>query len=214
MEEKTTRPGPKRSLSAEQIVTTAMDLFDGETPSIRGVAARLGVRPNTLYTYLPDRAALERALVDRLLAEADPDLLLGRRSWRRRIEDYACSLRTVLLRRRGAAALFHSAPMDGPNAMLVGERLLALFTSAGLSPSDASRATYAVIVHVLGSATLTAADLDGHTEEEVVAARQAVQIDPELLPLTAAAWSTTATWNTETQFRWSLHALLDGCAAR
>ncbi|PPK69726.1 TetR/AcrR family transcriptional regulator C-terminal domain-containing protein [Actinokineospora auranticolor] len=210
MEEKSGRPGPKRSLSAGRIVDVALELFDGEVPSIRGVAARLGVRPNTLYTYLPDRAALERALVDRLLAEADPDLLLGRRSWRRRVEDYACALRGVLLRRRGAAALLHSAPMDGPNALLVGERLLALFITAGLPPTEASRATYAVIVQVLGAATLTAADQDGRSEEEVVAARQSLEIPAEHFPLTAQTWPTAATWNTEHQFRWSLRALLDG----
>jgi len=76
-----TRRGPKRSLTSDQIVDTALDLLDlAEPPSIRGVAARLGVRPNTLYTYFPDRAALERAIIDRLLGLADPALLTGRRS--------------------------------------------------------------------------------------------------------------------------------------
>ncbi|GLW94877.1 TetR/AcrR family transcriptional regulator [Actinokineospora globicatena] len=210
MEEKT-RPGPKRSLTAEQIVDVALELFDGEAPSIRGVAAKLGVRPNTLYTYLPDRGAMERALVDRFLAMADPDLLVGRRVWRRRVEDYACALRSVLLGHPGAAALLHTAPIDGPTAALVGERLLAVFTSAGLSTADAARSTYAVIVHVLGSATLTAADLRGGTEADIVAARLEMVIDPGFLPLTAAAWPVVATWNTEEQFRWSLRTLLNGC---
>ncbi|GLZ39267.1 TetR/AcrR family transcriptional regulator C-terminal domain-containing protein [Actinokineospora sp. NBRC 105648] len=212
MEEKPQRPGPKRSLSATRIVDAAMELFDGESPSIRGVAAHLGVRPNTLYTYLPDRAALERALVDRLLAEADPDLLLGRKGWRKRVEDYACALRGVLLGRRGAAALLHTAPMDGPTAALVGERLLAIFVAAGLAPDDAARATYVVIVHVLGSATLTAADLNGRGEEAVVAERMAIQMDAQYFPLTAATWPVVARWNTEDQFRWSLQVLLVGCA--
>ncbi|GAA2964408.1 TetR/AcrR family transcriptional regulator [Actinokineospora diospyrosa] len=211
MDEKT-RPGPKRSLSADQIVDAALALFDGEAPSIRGVAARLGVRPNTLYTYLPDRAAMERALVDRFLAMADPDLLTGRRSWRRRVEDYACALRGVLLSHRGAAALLHTAPMDGPTSALVGERLLAIFVGAGLTPTHAARSTYAVIVHVLGSATLTAADLNGYTEQDIVTARLSVTIDPNILPLTAQTWPVVATWNTEEQFRWSLRTLLNGCA--
>ncbi|CRK59832.1 Transcriptional regulator, TetR family [Alloactinosynnema sp. L-07] len=211
MEDETSRRGPKRSLSADQIVTAAMGMFDGETPSIRGVAARLNVRPNTLYTYLPDRAALERALVDRLLAEADPDVLVGRRGWRRRIEDYAISLREVLLERRGAAALFHAAPMDGPTAAIVGERLLGAFVEAGLDPISASRAAYAVIVHVLGSVALTTADLGDSTEAALVEARSHLAIDPDAFPLTASTLETAATWNTVEQFKWSLRALLEGC---
>jgi AcrR family transcriptional regulator len=211
MADQTARRGPKRSLSVERILAVAMGMFDGDVPSIRGIAAELGVRPNTLYTYLPDRAALERALVDRLLAEADPGLLVSDLRWRQRIEDFAVSLRKILLDHRGAAALFHAAPMDGLTAVIVGERLLAAFAEAGLPPEAASRAAYAVIVQVLGSAALTAADLGSGTE--LVAARRKATIDATLFPLTASTLDTSATWNTVEQFRWSLRALLDGCVS-
>lgn len=198
---------------------TALALLDeagSEAPSIRGVAARLGVRPNTLYTYFPDRVALERAIVDRLLALADPGSLTGRRSWRERIEDYACALREVLLHRPGAVRLFFTAPMDGPTAGLVGERLLAIFVSIGLSPSESSRASYAVITQVLGWVTLAVADLPSEQmpEDELVAQRRQrlAGVDPDQLPLTVRTADVAATWNTETQFRWQLRKLLDGCA--
>lgn len=212
-----TRRGPKRSLTGEQIVDTALELLDASEPlSIRAVAARLGVRPNTLYTYFPDRIALERAIIDRLLGLADPDLLTGRRSWRRRVEDYACALRAVLLRRPGAVGLFFTAAMDGHTAALVGERLLENFTAAGLPAADASRASYAVIVLVLGATALAVADRPpGHRggEADLVAQRheRLAAVDPAAFPLTATTVQVAAAYNTEAQFRWQLRALLDGC---
>jgi len=124
----------------------------------------------------------------------------------------------VLLRRPRAVGLFFTAPMDGPAAGLVGERLLEAFTTAGLPPEDASRAGYAVMVQVLGSVALAVADLPpgGGREADLVAERRGrlSLIDPSLLPLTAGTVDIAATWNTETQFRWQLRALLDGCAPR
>jgi TetR/AcrR family transcriptional regulator, tetracycline repressor protein len=199
--------GPQPSLSVEQIVTAAVDVLDaGDPVSVRAVAARLEVRPNTIYTYLPDKAALDAAVADRLLALADPDLLTGRRAWQRRIADYAVALRTVLLDRPGGIALFHSAPMTGPTALRVGELLLATFTRAGLSDVDASRATYAVITYVLGAVALSNADAG--TEAERTARLSAVPA--EGFPLTARTAPVAASWNGEEQFRWGLRRLLDG----
>jgi TetR/AcrR family tetracycline transcriptional repressor len=135
-------------------------------------------------------------VADRLLALADPDLLTGRRTWQRRIGDYAVSLRTVLLDRPGAIALFHSAPMTGPTALRVGELLLATFTRAGLSDVDASRATYAVITYVLGAVALSNADAG--TEEERAARLSAVPADD--FPLSARTAPVAASWNGEEQF--------------
>lgn len=234
------RPGPRRSLSLDKVVGAALELLDEDgrtTPSLRRVAARLGVRPNTLYTYVPDGLALERAIVDHLLAAADPGRLAhaergetgGRgetgqigeprahsapADWRRKIEDYASALRTVLLRRPAAVPLFFTAPMDGPHALEVGESLLALLTAAGAEPEVASRATYSVIVHVLGSVALTVADLPDPpaTEQDAVELRrrQLARLDAEVWPLTAATSDVAATWNTSEQFRWGLARLLEG----
>jgi AcrR family transcriptional regulator len=180
-------------------------LDEGESVTVRAVAARLSVRPNTIYTYFPDKVAVEGAVADRLLALADPDLLVGRRSWRNRILDYAVSLRAVLLRRPAAVGLFHSAPMDGPSALVVGERLLALLTGAGLPEEDASRGAYAVMTYVLGAIALANADAD---TEPTRRARLA-SVDAAGFPLTARTAHVAAGWNGEEQFRWGLTRLLD-----
>jgi TetR/AcrR family tetracycline transcriptional repressor len=200
--------GPQPSLSVDRIVTAAIEVLDaGDPVSVRAVAARLDVRPNTIYTYLPDKAALDGAVADRLLALADPDLLNGRRPpWRRRVADYALALRAALLDRPGAIALFHSAPMNGPTALRVGELLLTTFTRAGLSDEDASRATYAVITYVLGAIALSNADAGAEPERRV----RLADIPAAEFPLSARTAPVAATWNAEQQFRWGLDRLLAG----
>jgi hypothetical protein len=168
------------------------------------------VRPNTIYTYLPDKAALDGAVADRLLELADPAALTGRRSWRRRVADYAVAVRTALLARPGAIALFHSAPMNGPAALTVGERLLDAFAQAGLSDEDASRAAYAVMTYVLGAVALS--DADSGTEPERAARLAGIPADA--FPRSARTARVAAAWNGEEQFRWGLARLLDGLVSR
>ncbi|MBG0829846.1 TetR/AcrR family transcriptional regulator C-terminal domain-containing protein [Planomonospora sp. ID67723] len=206
--------GPKRSLDVSKIVNAVMELLDEEpaaAPTLRGVAARLGVRPNTLYTYVPDRVALEGVVVEHLLELAGPAALAGGTPWRERITGYALRLRAELLSRPGVVPFFFSGPMNGPNAVMVGEGLLAAFTEGGLRPDDAARAAYAVIVHVLGSAALAAADLPGPgtSEAETLEARRtALAAGP---PLTAATAATAAAWNSPEQAEWGINRLIDGC---
>jgi TetR/AcrR family transcriptional regulator, tetracycline repressor protein len=203
--------GPQPSLSVAKIVAAAIDALDaGEPVSVRAVAARLDVRPNTIYTYLPDKAALDGAVADRLLELADPAALTGRRSWRRRVADYAVAVRTALLARPGAIALFHSAPMNGPAALTVGERLLDAFAQAGLSDEDASRAAYAVMTYVLGAVALS--DADSGTEPERAARLAGIPADA--FPRSARTARVAAAWNGEEQFRWGLTRLLDGLVSR
>lgn len=191
----------------ERIVSAAMDVLDsGEAVSVRAVAARLDVQPNTIYTYLPDRAALHTAVADRLLSLAGPELLTGRRAGRRRIKDYAVALRSVLLERRGAIALFQSAPISGPTARTVSELLLGTFTRAGLTDADAARAAQSVIAYVLGAIALSAMNTCADAPPDAAPAPLA-SVPPE--PVSRAALF-AATWDSEEQFCWGLDRLLDG----
>lgn len=213
------RPGPGRALSLERVVDTALDLLDRGghgALSVRAVAAGLGVRPNAVYTYVADRAALEGAVVERLLAEADLDLLAGPRSVRQRIAAYGVSLRTALLAHPGAAPLFLTAPMNGPVALEVGERLLEALQEGGLDPDDAARATWVLIVYVLGSVALDVADTDGRAPLPSEEGRTRIRlsglrtVDTSAFPHTAAAAPAMAAWVSTGQFLWGLDRILDG----
>ncbi|MEU5692927.1 TetR/AcrR family transcriptional regulator [Actinosynnema sp. NPDC020468] len=215
------KPGPKRTLSGDVIVTAALALLDergAEAVSVRGIAARVGVAPNAIYTYFPDKAAVLRAIVDRLIGEQGLEVLAGDRPWRERIVAVALGLRENLLRHPGAAVLMMSAPMDGPRALELGERLLDVLAEAGLPPDDAARASYALIVHVLGSIALEAAEVDptkpAPPEAERVAARRLAfaAVPAEVFPRSAAAADVMAAYVSEEQFRWSLGRLLGGLA--
>jgi AcrR family transcriptional regulator len=216
------RPGPRRTLTEDGIVTAALGLLDAHGAgglSARRIAAELDVAPNALYTYFPDMAAVERAVVDRLIGDRDPDPLDDLdRPWRERLHGLAAQLRERLLAHPGAAGLMMSAPVDGPQALLLGERLLELLAEAGLEPADAARASYLLIVYVLGAIALEAAELDPTVpvppEEERIAAREATfaQVPAELFPRTAAATHQLARSISTEQFRWGLDRVLDGLA--
>lgn len=216
--------GRPRTLSTDAVTAAALAALDeggAAALSVRGVATRLGVAPNAVYTYVAGRADLERALVERVLGEADVALLGGRPGeWRVRVRRYAVALREVLLTHPGAVPLFMTAPMDGPTALRVGEGLLAALTDGGADLTAASRGAYAVIVHVLGSTALEVAETDGRPplppEEERVAGRRARlgALPAEGFPLTAATAGTAASWIGAEQFGWGLDRLLDGIAGR
>jgi TetR/AcrR family tetracycline transcriptional repressor len=218
------RRGPRRALTEDEILDAALDLLDDGGPdaaSVRGIAARVGVAPNAVYTYFPDKAAVVKALVERLLGEVDHDVFADRtRPWRARVEALALELRDRLSAHPGAVSLMIGGPMDGPNALALNERLLQLLTDAGLDAAQAARAAYLLIVYVFGSIALEVAD-EHHAgslppESERVARRQAAfaETPADQFPLSAAAATTVAGYISTEQYLWGLRRVLDGITAR
>lgn len=217
------RPGPRRTLSQGQILDAAHALLAEKGPagvSIRGIASRLGVAPNAVYTYFPDKAAVLGALVDGVLGRVDrsrfddPDV-----AWRDRIHGIALGLREVLLADAGVVALMGGVPLGGPNALAVGETLLEVLAVGGLDAEPAARASYLLTVYVLGAISLEAAELvrpgPPPPEDERVAARALgfAAIPASRYPRSAAAAATLARNITTEQYRWGLDRLLDGLAS-
>ncbi|KQX05408.1 MULTISPECIES: TetR/AcrR family transcriptional regulator [unclassified Leifsonia] len=214
------RPGPERAFTDAQVVTTALNLLDeggADAVSIRRIAARMGVAPNAVYTYFPDKAALLRAVVDRLIGENDTAVLRSAElPWRERLRAVALDIRAVLLAHPGSAALLMSSPIDGPNSLALGEAMLGLLAAAGLSPDEAARASYAIIVYVLGAIALEAAEVDQTAavppEKERIAIRRRGfdAVPAEHFPLSAASADVMARYIGTEQFIWGLDRLLDG----
>ena len=215
-------PGPRRSLAESDVLAAAHALLaerGADGVSVRGIAGRLGVAPNAVYTYFPDRAAVLGALVDGVLGRldrgpfADPAL-----PWRERVTALALALRTALLADPGVVRLLGGAPPTGPHALAVGESLLEILAAAGLDPEDGARGTYLLTVYVLGAIALEAAELTEPgpppPEDERVAARAAVfaAVPPGAFPRTAAVAPTMARYVTTEQYVWGLDRILDGLA--
>jgi TetR/AcrR family tetracycline transcriptional repressor len=217
------RRGPRRALTEEEILDAALSLLDGGGPdaaSVRGIAARVGVAPNAVYTYFPDKAAVVRALVERLLGEVDHDVFADRsRPWRDRVEALALDLRAHLSAHPGAVGLMIGGPMDGPHALALNEHLLELLADAGLDRTGAARASYLLIVYVFGSIALEVADVHQAgplpPEPERIATRQrAFCATPvEHFPRSAAAVDTMAAFISTEQYLWGLRRVLDGITA-
>jgi TetR/AcrR family transcriptional regulator, tetracycline repressor protein len=218
------RPGPRRALTEGDILDAALSLLDdggAAAASVRGIAAKVGVAPNAVYTYFPDKAAMVKALVERLLGEVDHGVFADRaQPWRHRVESLALELRGLLTAHPGAVPLMIGGPMDGPHALALNERLLELLADAGLNPTDAARAAYLLIVYVFGSIALEAA---AHhqpgplpPESERIAARQHAfaATPPDHYPRAAAAAGTLAGYISTEQYLWGLHRLLDGISAK
>ena len=156
------RRGRRRSLSEQEILGAAFDLLaergaDGVT--LRGVAARVGIAPNAVYTYFPDKATIVRGLVELLLSKVDHGRFTDRTlPWRERIRAFALDLRAELLVHPGAVHLLLASSPTGPNAKAVGDTVLGILADAGLDPEDAARAAQLLNVHILGSVALEATD--------------------------------------------------------
>ena len=218
------RRGPRRALTEDEILDAALVLLDEGGPdaaSVRGIAARVGVAPNAVYTYFPDKAAVMKGLVERLLGGVDHDVFADREQpWRDRVEALALELRAHLSAHPGAVPLMIGGPMDGPNALALNERLLQLLVDAGLEPTDAARASYLLIVYVFGSIALEVADVHRAgplpPESERVAARlEALSAAPTLaFPRSAEATATMAGYVGTEQYLWGLRRVLDGIADR
>src|SRR3954469_14815770 len=214
------RRGPRRALTENEILDAALGLLDDggpEAASVRGIAARVGVAPNAVYTYFPGKAAVLKALAERLLGEVDHDVFADReRPWRDRVEALALELRERLSAHPGAVGLMINSRMDGPNALALNERLLQLLADAGLDPTGAARASRLFFVYVFGSLVL-----------EVAGAQQAAPLPPEAdrvasrlvafsatpadrFPLSAAAATTMADFISTEQYLWGLRRVLDG----
>ncbi|KQQ82813.1 TetR/AcrR family transcriptional regulator [Arthrobacter sp. Leaf137] len=217
---RTSRPGPRRTLTEEEILEAALDLLDEggmKAASIRGIAARVGVAPNAVYTYFPDKAAMVQAIVEHLLGSvdhavfADPEV-----PWRHRIEALALELRERLTAHPGAVNLMVGGPMDGPHALALNERLMGVLVGAGLTSEEAAKSAYLLIVYVFGSITLEVAESGGThrlpPESLRISARQAdfSAIPADTHPLSAATAGVMAGYISTDQYLWGLRKVLDG----
>src|SRR3954466_5795104 len=158
------RPGPRRALSEDEILDAALSLLDdggADAASVRGIAARVGVAPNAVYTYFPDKAAVVKALVERLLGEVNRDVFADRtQPWRTRVEALALELRQRLTAHPGVIQLMISGPMTGPQALALHEALLELLDEPGLSPADPPPASHLLFTSIVGSIALVLADVE------------------------------------------------------
>jgi TetR/AcrR family transcriptional regulator, tetracycline repressor protein len=166
---RTTRPryGRPQRLTRNQVATAARRIAarEGvEQLTMRRLAEALGVMPNALYTYFPDKAAILDAVLDDLLG----DLRRPRRNltWRQGLVSLMSSYRRLLLSQPGLIALTVSRPMVGPNALRVREEMLTLLRSGALGEADTVTAYFALFAYTTGFVSFETARPPGTLDVE------------------------------------------------
>ena len=172
-EEPQSRRGRKKGLTLTQVVDTAVALADAEgldAVSMRRVAQELGVVPMTLYTYVPDKAALLDLMLDALY-RAMPRESGHDAGWRERIRAVAEENRALYDAHPWAAEISVSRPPLGPGLMAKYEHELRAFEGTGLDDVEMDSA----LTYVLGfvqhaaraaAAARTSVEHSGQTDQQ------------------------------------------------
>jgi TetR/AcrR family tetracycline transcriptional repressor len=147
-------PGKRAGLSLPAIIAAARASLAERGVrglSMRAVADRLGVAPNALYSHVESKAALVDAVLEDLLGEIplpDPDLTprggliaIMRDSFDALVKHP--EVVALTLARQGSG---------GPNAWRLGDRMLELFSDAGIPDAAARDGLRIVLVHLMGCA--------------------------------------------------------------
>lgn len=150
--------GPKQKVSVDAVVAAAVTLADRDgydRVSIRSVAAELGLRPMSLYTYVPSKEALAVLMVD---AVADRDVPIpGTDPPRRRMGAIAGQIRDELLAHPWLLEVSPWRLVLGPGRMRRYERQLAAIDGIGLSDLDMDRVIAALSEFATGNARMAIA---------------------------------------------------------
>ena len=208
--------GPRRGLSLEQIVDTAIDLADEEgfaALSMNKVAERLGFTAMSLYRYVDSKSTLVEIALDRVLG-TPPETAPGT-PWRAALHEWAWAEYRLIVKHVGWLSVRMSAPPLGPNNVA--------WLEAGLSALGQTRVPEPVklqlvvnlTLFVIGRARLVAEIDPGNPESDGDWDILERVIDPERFPAVTAVMQAQAfdqdgeSWE-DLFFERSLGLLLDG----
>lgn len=181
--------------------------------TMRRLAAALGVMPNALYTYFPDKASILDAVLDDLIGDVErPSARVG---WRRGLAALMRSYRAVLLSEPGLIPLTVSRPMLGPNAMRLREDMLALLLRRDLDGGTAVDAYLSLFAYTTGFVAFEAgrAPGEGDRRQRGEAREMYAALSDEDFPATRALARRLTERAGDREFERGLASLLAGFAA-
>jgi TetR/AcrR family tetracycline transcriptional repressor len=154
-------PGQRAGLTREAVLAAARALLDEEgleRLSMRRLADRIGVAPNALYSHVASRTELIDALLDDTLGEVEaPDPQDG--DWRAGLEAMMRRTYAVLLSHPDLVPLYLARRgARGPQAIALGDAMLAMMARGGVDPATAQQGLRALIIHAIGFAAFAVQD--------------------------------------------------------
>ena len=172
MADSTVTRRPRGSLSREEIIQAGLALLEEQGSgalSMRRLADRLGVAPNTLYTYVRDKADLIDGLIDQVYAglDLDPDRT---GDWAQQLATLSQAIRAHLLAHPAVVPFALQQPGLGPHALRLGESIYDVLRLAGFSDEAVVGTVYALMTYILGFVALEVprAGIDAQTSDEFV----------------------------------------------
>jgi AcrR family transcriptional regulator len=229
------RHGPRRGLTLDQVVGTAIAVADEgstqngaeagiEALTVRRVAQALGISPMTLYTYVPGKAELLDLMLDAVYA-AMPRPDTSGRPWRERLSTVAGENRAMFDAHPWTVAVCTLRPPLGPGAVAKYEHELAALDGLGLTDVQLDDCLTHLLMFVHASAR-TAAQAravrraTARTDEQWWAEAGpllARVLDPAAYPLatrvgTAAGAAHGSAHDPEHSYEFGLRRVLDGLA--
>jgi TetR/AcrR family tetracycline transcriptional repressor len=133
------------------IVRTALELLDEsgfDAVTLRAVAARIGVRLNTVSWHVKTKARLHDLMADAVLAEIDLDGLPA--DWRERVSALAHRYRRALLSHRDGGRLVAGTFGAEPATLAAAETLVSALLDGGLPAPAAAWTCWTIIYFTLG----------------------------------------------------------------
>ncbi|PWC05185.1 TetR/AcrR family transcriptional regulator [Agromyces badenianii] len=145
--------GPKQRSSVDDVVESAIQIADDEgieALSMRRIADRLGLKPMSVYTYVPGKAELIDLMVDQVAGEVALPVLQG--GLRERLTVIARLQWDEYLRHPWLLAIDTSRPPLGPNVSDHWEWCLDAIDGLGLADLDMDRVITLLLGFVSGPA--------------------------------------------------------------
>jgi TetR/AcrR family transcriptional regulator, tetracycline repressor protein len=207
------KTGRPRRLTGSRVVAEARRIGakEGiEALTMRRLADALGVLPNALYTYFPDKASILDAVLDDLIGNVEaPNRRL---SWRRGLIGLMSSYRRLLLTQPGLIALTVSRPMYGPNALRLREDMLGVLRQGQLDDRDAVSAFLALFAYTTGFVAFETARVPGKRDAQQRAhgRRLHASLPEEAFPNSRALAARLAKRPGDREFVRGLHGVIAG----
>lgn len=145
---------PRRLLSHEQIVTTAIRLIDADGLaefSTRKLAAALGVRGPSLYNYFATKEDILDAVANEITAKVDISML-GVEPWVEALRSWARSYRASMAEHPNLVPLLAVGPARRPSALAMADAVFGALVDAGWPRSRATHIGALMRYFVTGSA--------------------------------------------------------------
>lgn len=163
-----TRVGRPPKVSRDDVVAAAVALADQDglaAVTIRGVAARLGVAPMTLYGHVAGAGELVDLVVHETITAAlhEQPPRPGPMPWdgRSALVGLAHGLRRMLVDHPAVLDAYRRRPVQDPTGVAVAEAVVAALVADGRDEADALTTYGTVYAYVIGFVSLEASRVSG-----------------------------------------------------